>query len=391
MKKLFIIICMGGLLTLCGCQLLSVEPPYEYNPPSAVPYGVDALAVDMFRHVVAQEKGNVVFSPASAEAVLLMLRDGAAGQTRRELDALPYGKQDVTSAMQVESANAIFADDSLTIKPGATSVQRVPFADNPAKAVDIVNAWCSEKTHGKISAILSPLLLSKDTRLIATNAVYLKEKWLRPFMPSSTRPQEFHLSNGSTVRVPMMHQEANLLYAKGKDWQAVALFYRRDGRKGEPGCFIGILPKGDARAFAATLTPQKFNAIRTALAQSGYEHTEVFLPRFEVNPPAFSLATALQTLGVRAAFSKQAADLRNLAQTPDGTPLYLSDIVQRCYVKADEQGTKAAAVTGMAVAIQSAPIIKEPRIIRFDKPFLWVIADLSTAAPPYFMGLVETP
>ena len=391
MKKILSIICIGGLLTLCGCQSSSVDPPYEANPTPTIPAGVDALAVDMFRRVVAQEEGNVVFSPASAEAVLLMLREGAAGQTRKELDALPYGKQGVPSAMRVESANALFADDSLTLKPGSTPVERVPFAGNPAKAVDRVNAWCSEKTHGKISSILSARELSENTRLIATNAVYLKEKWLRPFMPSSTSPQNFHLSNGSTVRVPMMHKKANLLYAKGDDWQAVALFYRTDGRAGEPGCFIGILPKGDARAFAATLTPQKFNAIRTALAQSGFDTTEVYLPRFEISPPAISLAAALQALGVKAAFSPGAADLSNLAQSPDGTPLYLSAVVQKCYVKADEQGTEAAAVTGMAVAIQSAPIIKEPRIIRFDRPFIWIIGDLSTAAPPYFMGLMENP
>ena len=345
----------------------------------------DALAANLFRRVVAEQKeGNVVFSPASAEAVLLMLREGAAGQTKAELAALPYGKQGVPSAMRVESANALFVDDSLKLKRVSVPVHRVPFTIAPDEAANSVNAWCCDKTHGKIPSVFDAV--PPLTRLMAVNAVYLKERWLRPFEPDDTKEEDFHLRDGRTVKVPMMFKETDLLYAEGEDWQAVALFYRTDGRKGEPGCFIGILPRGDAREFAATLTPQKFNAIRTALAKSGYNETQVRLPRFKVNTDAFSLVPALQAVGVRQAFDERKADFSALVETAPGENLYLRSVVQKCYVDVSEQGTEAAAVTAASPCCE---YISLPRIIRFDRPVLWVIGDITTDAPPYFMGLVE--
>ena len=377
-------LCIISALVLSGCWKRDSADPYEANPSPAEPTEADALAVEMFCHVVEQGQGNVVFSPASVEVVLHALCEGAAGQTRKELAALPYGKQGVASAMQVESATAVFADNALKLKPDSIPVRRAPFTAAPGKALKCVNAWCDKKTHGKIPSILSEM--PSHTRLLALNAVCLKGKWLRPFEPTRTENHDFHLRDGSIVQVTMMREEPELLYAKGEDWQAVALFYRTDGRPGEPGCFIGILPRGDARAFAAKLTPQKFNAIRAALAKSGFETTEVYLPRFEVNCAAISLAPALRALGVKSAFSPQEANFAGMAEEP----LYLSDVLQKCHVKVDEQGTEAAAATeGILCEFIAYP--KERRVIRFDRPFLWVIGDLSTDAPPYFMGLVEKP
>ena len=346
----------------------------------------DALAVDMFRHVVAQEEGNVVFSPASAEAVLLMLREGAAGQTKAELAALPYGKQGVPSAMQVESANALFAADDLELKElGVKDIHRVPFAAAPKKAADEVNAWCSEKTHERISSIVSPADIRPDTRLIAINAVYLKEQWLRPFESHRTQPRPFTAANGTVTQVPTMAQKAGFRYAEGEDWQAVALFYRAQGREGEPGCFIGIRPRGDAREFIGKLDAKRWEAIRSALNKAAPEPTVVELPRFRVETPIFKLNHALQALGVRTAFTGQ-ADFSGFTDEP----LRLSEVRQRCFVQVDETGTEAAAVTA-AIMMKNALPRREPppHIIRFDKPFLWVITDLSTDAPPYFMGLME--
>ena len=343
----------------------------------------DALAVDMFRHVVAQEEGNVVFSPASAEAVLHMLREGAAGQTKAELAALPYGKQGVPSAMRVESANALFADHDLHLKPTATSVHRAPLRQDPRTALKMINTWCSEHTHGRIGSILSQL--PQRARLVALNAVYLKERWLRPFDADLTVEQDFHLRGGGTQRVEMMSAEHAMRYAEGRDWQAVALPYRPQ-QKGEPGYFIGILPRGDAREFAAALTPQKLETIRKALDKDSQKATRVQLPRFEAATRAFSLKPTLQALGVGSAFTP-AADFSPLAEER----IFLSDILQKCFVKVDEEGTEAAAVTAAIAADCCLLIEEEPRIIRFDRPFLWLIGDLSTATPPYFMGLMENP
>lgn len=385
-----VLLTLAALLCACGDTKSppeSVMPePAPKLPPRAE--AADALAVEVFRHVVAQEEGNIVFSPASLEGLLHLLLGGAGGTTRAELAALPYGKQGVPSAVQVRSANALFADEDVKLRPGVQNVQRAPMLRNPARAASRINTWCSEHTAGKIdSIIMESDVAEKRPRLLALNAVHLKAQWIEPFENSATHDGIFH-APGGPVTAPMMEQEEHLVYAEGADWQAVALFYRRDDRQGEPGCFIGILPKGNAREFAAKLTPQKWNSIRSALVKGGYRLVRVTLPRFEVRTDAFSLSSALQALGVRAAFTS-AADFSGFAE---GESLALSDVKQKCYIIVDEKGTEAAAVTMAALrAVPIVPTPPKPKVIRFDRPFLWVVGDLATSAPPFFMGVCERP
>ncbi len=379
----------AALAALAACAPASTaEPPFEPDPVLRAHEQMqgDRFALEMFRALAAEEKGNITFSPASLEAVLHLLREGAAGGTRRALEELPLGRQGVQSAMQVQSANALFAADDLTLKAAPADVHRTPFASAPAKAAETINAWCKEKTQGLVPAIASPASITPDTRLVAVNAVYLKERWLRPFDEAATQQEgRFTKADGSTVTVPLMHRVANFRYAEGGDWQAVALFYRRDGRKGEPGCFIGILPKGDAREFAKALTPERYEAIRRSLAAAHLERTSVTLPKMDIDSGAYSLKPALAQQGLAPLFTA-AADFSGFCDEP----LMLADVLQRCHVIVSEKETEAAAVT-MAVLAEGAAPRKKPNSIRFDRPFIWAIGDLTSAAPPYFLGLYEEP
>ena len=376
-------------LALLACSACEWTPTHaaearESEPSLAAPTEPDALALDMFRHLAEQRRGNLVFSPASAEAALRMLQEGARGTTARELAALPYGAAGIASAMQVESANALFADTALPLSVPESSVQRVPFSSALPQAIDTINTWCSRHTHGKIDRLLSPTSLAPSTALVACNAVYLNERWLHPFDSRPTVQRPFHPTEGAPVQVEMMSHQDHYRYAEGDDWQAVALFYRREGRTGEPGCFIGILPKGGARAFAAKLTAARLNAIRAALAASQPKQVRVELPRMEIKTDTFSLKRTLTALGIEQAFSA-GADFSGFSPQP----LQLSDVVQQCYVRIDESGTEAAAATAaiMVYCILSPQLT----VITFDRPFLWIIGDLTTSAPPYFMGICENP
>lgn len=378
---------------LCALALASCSPvePHKGTPVDVLqaPASVesDAFALQAFRLLLSEQKGNVVFSPAGLEAVLKLLQQGARGKLAEELAALRMGTGEGKSAMQVSEANALFVAEGLKLKPGVDGDAVLPaaFAGNPAEARETINDWASDSTDGMIRQMVGADL-PRSTRLVAANAIALDEKWLRPFEENSTSPHGFHLRDGSTKQVQMMSTRDKFHYASGKDWQAVALFYKTEGRPGTPGCFIGILPKGNARAFAAGLTPQKMSAIRKQLASSPLLDVVVRLPRFETSTPAFSLKGILQACGVQSAFLP-GADFSGFSDEP----LVLDEVQQRCYTKVDEQGTKAAAVT-MSLCQQSANVPMDvPKDITFDRPFLWVIGDLATPAAPWFMGLCEEP
>lgn len=359
-----------------------VMPEKEPSITAPATAKADALAVNMFRDVVAENKGNVVFSPASAESMLRLLQQAAAGKTRAELDALPMGQRGVATAVQPKQVCALYADQSLHLKSTPAPVQRVDFLRKPAAAVEDINAWCRKQTEGRIPSILSPTDVSPMTRLVALDALYLKERWLRPFDSYHTKEAPFHKADGSTVQVPMMYQNEYFRAAAGKDWVAVALLYNTAGREGTPGAFIGILPKGDARAFAAALTPQKYADIVHALATAKRRETELYLPKFKVTTGTVSLKNALIKAGAGTMFT-------DAAQFTFATePLKVDKVMQRCFVEVNEDGTEAAAVSVVDMQV-CAVAPTPPPVIRFDKPFIWAIGDLTSAAAPWFMGLVE--
>lgn len=371
-----------------GCSFS--ELPFEENPQltRTAPAGSDVLAVQLFNRLVQQQPGNLIFSPCSLEHTLLLLKESAAGATRKELEQLPPGGDlHLPCAMQVKQAQALFADDSLPINPPLSSISLhlIPMRALPSAAATKINTWCIEHTEGAIKNIISADDITTATGLVAVNAIYLNEKWLRPFLPSETRKSTFYTEQHQEVEVQMMYRSADFLYAEGADWKAVALYYRRDGRAGEQGCFIGILPKGSARDFAASLTPEKLSDIRTALAHASFQEVEVYLPRMELSPQPLDLIPALKSLGVQSIFDPD-ADFSPLCNQKH---FYISMIRQKCYLKADEQGTEAAAVTAFSAQVQSVSM--PLRTLRFDRPFLWMIGDLTGSAAPYFMGLYERP
>lgn len=380
------------MLLPLSCQ--THQEPTEALPhwESAAELRSDALALRLFSQVVQEQQGNVVFSPAGAESLLQMLKAGADGKTRAEIEALPpMGQTGVQTAMQPKTAQALFlCSDRAELKGGVlpdTELRRVA----AGSALRDINRWVGKQTKGRIPAALSEL--PPRTALVPVSAVYLEEKWLSPFGRNKTREEDFTLSSGKRIKVPMMHKStAPRFYAEGKDWQAVALFYRRDGRKGEPGCFIGIRPKGDARAFARTLTPAKWEQIRRALREDKPQATDIALPRFRTEAIRTDLTPALKALGMRAAFSPQTADFSRLATVPPPDVLYVDKVQQVACVKLNEEGTEAAAVTYAPLPACSVHIAPQAtRVIRFDKPFLWAITDLSGAAAPWFMGLTAEP
>lgn len=388
----FLITALG--ITSCTTEYASIawaETGKQTADSSMPEVATDSFAVEMFSTLAKEQKGNFVFSPAGLENVLRLLQQGARGTTAAELNALPMGKPGIKSAMNPAEASALFLAEDFKLKTDikVDSIFSVPFATNADSAASDINDWAKENTRELIPSVISAKDIDSSTRMVAAGAIYLKEKWLCPFPKSSTRENaNFTTTDGTTTKVSMMYNKNKFHYAEGKDWQAVAMYYdyESDGSNGQPGCFIGILPKGNAYEFARTLTPHKYQAIRSALARSVPQDTIVRMPKFELDPGTFSLAPALKACGLSDVFTPAA----NFSGFSD-EPLYLSDIIQRCYVKTDEEGTEAAAVT---VAIMVKSTVSRPRKakeITFDRPFIWVITDLHTTAAPYLMGITEKP
>jgi len=130
--------------------------------------------------------------------------------------------------------------------------------------------------------------------------------------------------------------------------------------------------------------PELFSALRTAPIKS----VSLTLPRFKT---AFrtDLVPPLQQAGMHLAFDRNRADFSGMTGRPAAQGgLVIDQIAHRAVIEVDEEGTEAAAATGITFVPTSALLSPEP--FRVDRPFLYYIVDDATGAI-LFQGRVVDP
>jgi serpin B len=112
------------------------------------------------------------------------------------------------------------------------------------------------------------------------------------------------------------------------------------------------------------------------------------IPKFEISF-GLSASNALKELGVVLPFDPSVG-LAKMVDYPK-SPIWVSDIIQKCFIKVNEKGTEAAAVT-VTLGVGCARFTPKPIPIDFvaDHPFLFLIReDLSGTI--LFVGQVVNP
>ena len=348
--------------------------------------------------------GNVVFSPASIAAALRMALAGARGDTAAELAAvlrLP-GPEDAADGLKqlagirpgdgltfrapnimwLESTETV-RDDFLAQLAETVAVERCDFARAPEAARQVINDAVAEQTAGKITGLIPPGVIDSLTRLVLTNAVYLKALWTNQFPARDTTQKPFYPERLGPAPVDMMHLAADLDYHRGDGYQAVLLPYR-----GGSLAMAVVLPDGPLSEFTGRLGGAGgVGGLLTGLLSSGDRcQVDLSMPRFRVDA-GFMLKDTLESLGVRTAFTP-AADFSGIT---DDEPLHISAVVHKAWIDVGEEGTEAAAAT--AVAISALALIRKPPpevTLVLDRPFLFVIADAASGLP-LFLGQFTRP
>jgi serine protease inhibitor len=352
-----------------------------------------------------QPAASIFISPYSASTVLQMVGNGTAGRTKAEMQqilgttglssaAVNGANKDIAQSLNsgntnviLTTANAIWYRQGAPVKPefiacnqqffGAT-VDGLNFQD--PHSVDVINAWANEKTHGKISRIADGMIDPKYTQLFLANAVYFKGKWAEPFDAKDTKDWPFHLRGGSQKSVPMMTQTKTFTYRRGAGYQAVRLPYQ-----GENLAMYVFLPDANS-------SPEKLLDIMNGdtwqrVTKPGFSEKEgtLVLPKFKLEY-SVELKQPLQALGMKTAFDPLGANFSGIAPQ-----LFISAARQKTFVEVKEEGTEAAAVTG--IAMQAGGMMMPPpnpfQMI-VDRPFLFLIEDSQTGTI-LFMGVMFDP
>jgi serpin B len=109
----------------------------------------------------------------------------------------------------------------------------------------------------------------------------------------------------------------------------------------------------------------------------------VELPKFKIEAK-FDLIEKLEKLGIKDLFNGKKADLSGFTGSKG---LYASAMIQKAFIEVNEEGSEAAAATGMIVSSRS---LSEPASFICDHPFLFFIRDSKTGLV-LFMGRVLDP
>ena len=384
------------------CALLAAMCRADGPPPVAV--SDSAFSFNLLRQLAQDRPAtNISISPYSAATVLEMVGNGAVGRTRAEMqqvlgttglspDNVNAGHKNIASALKsandqviLETADAIWYRSGIKIRPEFlavnqefydATVEALDFSD--PHAVDVINDWASEKTHGKITRIADGMIDPRDTRLFLADAVYFKGKWSHPFEAKDTKERPFYLRSGDQKLVPMMTQTRNFGYLEGLDYQAVRLPY-----SGENLAMYVLLPVRDSNLadLVGKLSGDTWERIRRQFR--GTDGT-VVIPKFKVECST-ELKRPLESLGMKAAFDASRADLSGIAPH-----LYISAAIQKTFVEVNEEGTEAAAVTGVAVTATALRLPSQPFQMVVDRPFLFLIEDRPTQTI-LFLGVVFDP
>jgi len=367
--------------------------------------GNNAFALDLYAEL-KQRDGNLFFSPHSISTALAMTYAGARGNTAEQMAKVlhfdleqkrlhPTFREllDQLSARQAEQgyqlsvANALWGQKGysfldkfldLTKENYGAGLNEVDFVGATETARKTINSWVEKETEEKIKELIKPGVLDRLTRLVLTNAIYFKGFWESQFEEEMTYPAPFTLMSGEKVQVPTMHRTADFKYAEADDFQALELPY-----KGGDLSMTIFLPKetDGLAALEQSLTAEKLASWRSTLEE---QEVIVALPKFKMTSE-FSLAEVLKSMGMTDAFDQHNADLSGMTGKRD---LFITAVLHKAFVEVNEEGTEAAAATGVVVALKSAP--PSQPVFRADHPFLFLIRD-SRSNSILFIGRVMNP
>jgi serpin B len=376
---------------------------------AALVSGNSTFAFNLYQQLTQGNSGNIFYSPYSISTALAMTYAGANGDTATQMAkaldfTLPQAQLHPAFddlALQLASrgqgasgtngksfalniANALWCEKTYNFLPDflntlgqnyGAGVNLLDFVNSPEPSRVTINNWVSNETNNKINNLIPAGAITPQTRLVLTNAIYFDAAWQNPFSADKTQNGTFNLLDGSTVSVPMMNNEASYGYTQGTGYQAVELPYSG----GQVAMDIIMPDAGNFTTFESGMTAGSVSAIISNLQTKSINLT---MPKFNFDS-SFSLNSALSALGTPIAFSNQ-ADFSGMTGNKD---LTIADVVHKAYVAVDEQGTEAAAATGV---VMSAMAVMNQNNVTIDQPFIFMIRDIQTGAI-LFVGRVLNP
>lgn len=388
---------MGSISSIDYAPILESLGGTNHPIPADIASANNRFAIDFYREV-AGDDDNIFFSPLSMYTIFSALYEGARGDTAAQLEDVfgfepdPARRADSTirmmSSINRDDPDAVLAlangmwpfvqlrSDYADILGDIYGVENIPDLPLEGDVLDRINGWTSQRTHGKITKILDAL--PPNPVLVLINAIYFKGTWENQFDPGQTSEFDFMTDPGTGVPADFMTTQARFGYAETGGAQVLRMPYVGDRLS-----MLLILPE---RGTEITDLEERLSEDLLSEWTGGMQGTEVtvLMPKFETRTD-YDLDMLLPKMGLTDVFIEGSANLTGIYDV--GKAVWVSEAAQKAYVKVNESGTEAAAVTSVTFAMESA---NYPPVFLADRPFMFLIQDDESGAI-LFMGRVSDP
>ena len=389
--------------------LFSVEQNQTFKMKSTIESGSFDFSLRLYK-LLSSPNNNLIVSPFSVSNALAMVNYGARDKTAAEISRVIFGREISEDHFQLMAqefndlvnknvkansevlnvANFLYSHHQFNIhseyKDALVNYFNAKATEldfqNGGQAINKINGDVSIATKGKIDQLFDSI--DPMTRMILVNAIYFKGLWKSQFKKDATKKDNFYLTNGNSVQIDMMFQNSkyNFGYNEQLKFKALEIPYENSNTS-----LLLLLPdEGNSiEDLEDKLTVELINDLLNNKMEN--LKVEVYLPKFKLSS-TLHLIPSLAKLGMKDLFSVKDANFSGITNEPTG--LYVGDVIQKAVIEVNEEGTEAAAATGVVFLTRTVMLSEE---FRANRPFIFMLLSKydNDKRLTLFMGALKQP
>ena len=338
---------------------------------------------------------NLLLSPLSAADALCLTMEGAAGETRQQMETV-LGEAETmggyfstirgASGEQLTMADSVWIrnDPALSVNDNflaiaadnyQAEVYSAPFDEDTCSDI---NTWVEDQTDGEIQNLIEQI--NDDDIMYLINTTLFDAKWQNQYKSEDIRDRTFTTKSGTQKDVQMMYSNENI-YLENDFCTGLLKYY-----EGKDYAFVGLLPD-DNVTISQLVDRLDGDTLHELINGRISAEVEAGIPVF-TGDTKLDLAKILPDMGMPLAFSS-GADFSDMA-TYDGGNLYIGRVLHQTRIEVNAQGTKAAAATAVVMESGAVETSSNSYTVILDRPFVYMIVDMEQEIP-VFIGVMTDP
>lgn len=397
------------ILILVGCSINPTSQSFTTVEPSDNVDGLSTLEIhpaltnsmweftEKTKSLILTDE-NEVYSPVSLYSALTLLIPAAKQESKENLlsalalenpehltnffkrhnilsdefsslltNSIWYGTQEEFS----QSIEAELSEDYIV------SVHQADFSKEQETS-NLIKEFIDNRTNGFIKDL--EVKVSSDNSLMLLNTLYLKDLWSQELFMDTTI--NFTTPTNETIQVDgskTVKENGNYF----EDEQAQLFYYSLKNTGG----VLFIKPTQDLNSYFDEVNLVDVYSKLETMFENNYYDVTFEMPYTDISSRFEKINDFLKPLGFEEILSTTNPQFSYLE---NGTPQFVSDIIQQARMVVDNKGVEAAAFTQVDVETTSAPPMENEKVdFILDKPYLMIVLD--AYQNPLFISSVLNP